>query len=212
MDMTRLQNSFEVYANETEKLNSIILDDIFNFIVTPYFIPVFIFCFTLYSIVMHKKGARAYHVLDTTLILALIVAYFMLLSVAVFIQKPFMTAEGDFKTEVFLTYFNDPEVEIAAVTRSLGGTQKEHKMNTQLYHEYGIYMDVDGDERLDPVYVKKTNKFAEGTILHVDFVNYYQGVVDWSSIDPMVYMYQAVDGLDRIVPLKDVHYIYVVAP
>lgn len=212
MDTARLVNSFDDYVKETEHLDKTFVDNILNFIVTPYFIPLFILCFTIYSVIMHKRGKRAYHILDTSLIIGLIVIYAILLSLAVGIQKPFVKAEEDFKTELFLTYLNTPDLDVAGVNLSLGSTQEKHERNKELYKEYGVYIDIDGDGSVEPVYVKKTNKYAEGTVLHVDFKTQYQGVLDWSEATPKIYMYETTNSSNFYKPLTDIEYIYIIAP
>lgn len=212
VNTTRLLNAFNVYAEEVEKLNSSFIDDVLNFIVTPYFIPLFVICFTIYSIISHKRGKRAYHILDTSLIISLSVSYLILLSVAIHLQKPLTLSEEEFKTELFFSYFKHPDLTVAGVGRSLGSIPKEHLKNKELYEGYGVYLDVNGDNKMEPVYVKKSKVFAEGTLLTLNLKEAYQGVLDWKQADPSIYMYRTSKGLDLYVPLSEIKYVYVVTP
>lgn len=212
LNNTRLVDTFRLYTEEVAKLNSSFLDDVINFVVTPYFIPLIIICFTFYSIYMHKRGKRAYHILDTSLIISLSIAYVILLSIAISIQKPLTTAEDEMKTELFFSYFKHPDLDIAGLNLSLGDTPKEHQANKESYEGYGVYLDIDGDDKVEPVYVKKTKQFAEGTVLNLDLKESYLGVLDWSKADPQVYMYQTTKGLDLYVPLSEINYVYIVTP
>lgn len=208
----RLVDSFTAYAVETEKLNNTLLDDVLNFLVTPYFIPLVVICFTIFSIYTHKRGKRAYHILDMLLIIGLTVLYIILLSLALNVQRSFFTTEAEFKTELFFSYFDHPDLEVSGLNLSLGDTMKEHNRNRELYEGYGVYLDVDGDDNLDLVYVKKTNEYAEGTLLNLNLKQAFEGVIDWSQADPQIYMYQVPKGFEVYQPLSNIEYVYCVAP